>query len=71
MYKLLDRLPINSDVDAEFHYWAGQLRGAVIAALVVALGCGAGIALLPEGTDSVDGYGFMKAHWPHLVEIAC
>ena len=70
MHKLLDRLPLNTDVEAEFHYWTGQLRGAVVTALVVAVACGAAITLLPGRAEDPDGYGFMKAHWPHLLEVA-
>ncbi len=70
MNSFLNWLPINDNVEAEFFYWAGELRAAVIKALTFALASGLAIALCPGVAGGTDGFAFVKNYWPHLVEIS-
>lgn len=70
MGDFLDWLPINDDVEAEFYYWAGELRAAVVKAAAFAGFTGLAIAIVPGAAADDAGIGFAKSYWPHLVEVA-
>lgn len=70
MERLLQWLPVNDDVEAELHYWVGQLRSALGLALAFAVATGVGIAVLPGEVGGGDGYAFLKEYWTYVTEAA-
>lgn len=63
-------LPINDDVDAEFHFWKDELLASLRLALLFAVATGALIGLWPAGDGRQQGLAFARDYWTYLVEAA-
>ncbi|HYD96970.1 MAG TPA: hypothetical protein VEC01_16700 [Noviherbaspirillum sp.] len=70
MLDLLQRLPVNQDVDAEFSYWKAQFLLAAGLALAFTAAGGALIAFWPEGSGSAAVRAFVREMWTLFIELA-
>lgn len=67
---LLQRLHINSDIDAEFFYWKDHFQLSVWTAALFAAGTSAMIAIWPEGSGNQQMREFARDVWTLFAELA-
>ena len=70
MQSFLEWLPINDDLDAEFHFWVAELKAALILGFVFAVAVGLAILALPGRVGGGDGFAFLKEYWSYVTEAA-